>query len=90
MLFGGGISFAGFKYGLKVQIEKVAKEEDVKINPKSVLPSGLTPRQLAMKAFMRGSLVALVGTSFVGIGLAFVLNYLTDANWKKKQLKNED
>jgi hypothetical protein len=74
---GGAFSFAGFRFGLKQQIEKAKHEfEDrkpVDIDPNKAGPSGIPAKQLAMKAFARGSAAAFIVAALGGFGLSFIV-----------------
>ena len=74
---GGAFSYGGFKYGLNRSIEKAKHDFDDKrlaeIDPNKVGPSGIPARQLAMKAFARGSAGAFVMAAVGGFGLSYVV-----------------
>ena len=68
---GSGLSFMGFRYGLKKQLDAAKESEQVVVDQHKVGPSGVPARQLAVRALARSSAVAIVLASFAGIGLSY-------------------
>lgn len=75
---GSLFAYGGFQVGLTRQIERGRTEFEQEGKPlnvdfNKVGPSGLTPKQLAMRAFSRGSAVATVVAIAAGFGLSSVV-----------------
>ena len=71
VLAGLGLAGAGFRVGLKRALELATHGDDRVAITDAPGPSGVPPRVLAMRAFMRGSAYAIVGASVLGAGVAY-------------------
>lgn len=74
---GSGLSYGGFKFGLNRSIERAKTDYDdgraLKIDPNKVGPSGVPAKNMALKAFARGSGVAFVIAGLAGFGMSFIV-----------------
>jgi hypothetical protein len=73
IFFGGALSIAGFRLGLRRQFANAHEHEQVVVNPNQVGPSGATARDLAVRALVRGSAVAFVIAAFTGVALSYAV-----------------
>jgi hypothetical protein len=74
---GGAFAYGGFHFGLRRSIERAKTDFDDKrlaeVDPNKVGPSGVPAKQLALKAFARGSAVAFLVASVAGVGLSYLV-----------------
>jgi len=75
-----GLGFAGFQIGYRRALQAELKDDPALKLRQTGAMSGLTARELAARAFVRGSVLAFAGASVMGVGLAYAFDAVRPRN----------